>query len=84
MADQLIEAMTVPFSPKDYKDEFRKSVDDLLHQKAKGKKIIKEKSKSNRTSNVIDIMDALRKSLASKKTKPTNKSRATKKKASKS
>lgn len=62
MARQLVESMTKPFDPSLYKDEYQEKLRDLIAKKIEGKEITPEPSA--RPGNVIDLMDALKQSLA--------------------
>lgn len=65
MADRLIESLTTPFDPATYRDEFRTQVRNLIDQKAAGREVISREPKEQaRSGKVIDLMDALRQSLA--------------------
>lgn len=73
LARQLIESKDAPFDPHDFKNRYEESLKQIVHAKMKGKKIVAPKESEDTESNVVDIMDALRKSLdkksATKKTK---------------
>jgi DNA end-binding protein Ku len=62
LAKKLIETLASPFHPKDYKDEYKKNVERLIEQKRKGKSVTAMKAPAIRP--VVDIMQALRQSLA--------------------
>lgn len=63
LAKTLVDQLKAPFKPAEFKDTYRKNVERLIEQKQKGHKItaIKQPKKSP----VIDLMDALKRSLAS-------------------
>jgi DNA end-binding protein Ku len=62
MARQLIGSLSVKFDPAKYKDEYRDKVLELIDAKAKGEEIhFAPKAKE---AKVVNLMDALRKSLA--------------------
>jgi len=66
LAEQLVENLTADFKPQDYHDEFQARLRTLVEAKAKGRKIaVPEHHPRGR---VIDIMDALKKSLSAKET----------------
>lgn len=71
LAEQLIETLSEDFKPAQYHDTFQEQLRALVEAKQKGK-IITEKSAPKR-AKVIDMMDALKKSL--KETTPTGKRR---------
>jgi DNA end-binding protein Ku len=62
LADQLVETLSAPFKPEAYKDEFQERLNELIQAKLKGKTVAVA-PKSARAP-VIDMMQALKKSLA--------------------
>ena len=62
MAKTLINAMVQPFQPEQYKDEYKAKLWDVINRKIQGKEIITPDE--NIQINVIDIMEALKQSLA--------------------
>lgn len=73
LAMTLIDQMTDKFRPEKYKDEYNKKIQDAIKKKIAGKKIVYSK-KETMPKNIINIMDALKKSLKpSKKTKALQK-----------
>jgi DNA end-binding protein Ku len=88
MAGQLIESMSGEWSPKDYKDEFRSRLEAVIRKKMKSKGALAEAEEAeyeapeDTTTNVVDFMSLLRKSIAGNKRTPAKK-RATKKTAKK-
>ena len=77
MAKTIIESMTGKFEPEKYKDEYREKVLAAIEQKISGKEINSPRERSE--GKVIDLMDALQKSLlavkkpAAKKAAPVKK-----------
>jgi DNA end-binding protein Ku len=64
LAKRLIETLASPFRPEKYNDEYRKNVERLIAQKRKGSEVTPvEQPKPGR---VVDIMEALKRSLESK------------------
>ena len=61
IAKQLIESMTTGWSPENYRDTYRKRVEDLIERKRRGEEIVTEGAPPE-DSNVTDLMDALRRS----------------------
>ena len=61
MAKTLIESMVKPFDPALYKDEYQERLRDLIEKKIAGKEIVA--AKQEEPSNVIDLMEALKKSI---------------------
>lgn len=62
MAKTLVNAMVQPFQPEQYKDEYKAKLWDIINQKIQGKEITAPAE--NIQVNVIDIMEALKQSLA--------------------
>jgi DNA end-binding protein Ku len=65
LAEMLIDELTEKkFNPLQYKDEYRERVIDRIRAKSKGKDIMaQEPEKEEKGGEVIDIMEALRRSL---------------------
>lgn len=93
LAKSLIHHLKAPFHPKEFHDTYRENVEQLIEEKRKGKKITLVKQP--RQAPVIDLMEALKRSLkggvssaksapakaAPAKTRHTTKKVASKKKA---
>lgn len=62
MAKTLINAMVKNFEPEQYKDEYQTRLWEIINQKIQGKEIVAPVE--NVQVNVIDIMEALKQSLA--------------------
>ncbi|MGB6264217.1 MAG: Ku protein, partial [Candidatus Acidiferrales bacterium] len=62
LADQLVKSLSAPFKPDIYKDEFQERLNELIEAKLKGKTISAAPQKGK--ARVIDMMEALKKSLA--------------------
>lgn len=64
LAEMLIDELTEKeFQPLQYKDEYRERLLDRIRAKSKGKAITAEEPEEDRGGEVIDIMEALRRSL---------------------
>jgi DNA end-binding protein Ku len=63
MAKSLVQHLTAEFKPGEFHDTFRDNVERLIAEKKKGEKITTVKQPRN--APVIDLMDALKKSLQS-------------------
>jgi DNA end-binding protein Ku len=61
IAKQLMESMTTRWNPQNYRDTYRKRVEDLIERKRRGEEIVTEGAPPE-DSNVVDLMDALRRS----------------------
>ncbi|MBV8842407.1 MAG: Ku protein [Bryobacterales bacterium] len=80
MAKTLVEHLTGPFEPSKFHDTYRENVERLIEQKQKGQKITTVKQPRN--APVIDIMEALKRSLkAAPEQKPSRTSPRKKHKA---
>ena len=76
MARQLIESMATPWKPSDYKDEFRAKLHKAIEKRMKSKGVVtpvEDEAPEETTTNVVDFMDLLRKSIASNKRTPSTK-----------
>jgi len=67
MAEQLIGSLESKFDPKKYKDQYREQVLALLERKAEGEEIVAEEPAEEPRGKVVNLMDALQKSLAAAK-----------------
>jgi DNA end-binding protein Ku len=65
MAVTLIEAMAAPFDPEKFKDIYREKLQELIAAKVEGRQIAAEAP--TKAAPVIDIMEALMKSVAIKR-----------------
>lgn len=63
LATELISRKAAPFEPQRYKDSYAVALKALVDEKAKGRKIIATPEAEPRGSNVVNLMDALRKSV---------------------
>jgi len=65
LAEQLIESLAAHFEPGKYQDTYQNSLQELIDAKASGRKIAVVPQAASKTP-VIDLMEALKKSLANK------------------
>ncbi|HMD30472.1 MAG TPA: Ku protein [Candidatus Acidoferrales bacterium] len=65
LAEQLITSLAVPFEPQKYKDEYQTNVRSMIDAKLKGQEVTE--AAQPHLAPVIDLMEALKKSLAEKK-----------------
>jgi DNA end-binding protein Ku len=63
IAKQIIAQAKGPFDPAGFRDRYKEAVRELMQSKAKGKDIAHRPAPGPSESNVIDLMEALRKSL---------------------
>jgi len=61
LASHIVKTKPGHFKPEKFEDRYEEALKDILKKKAQGKKI--EKVEHEQSSNVIDLMDALRKSV---------------------
>jgi DNA end-binding protein Ku len=69
LAENLIAAMTKPFDPEKYHDTYRRQLTELIERKAEGKRIPLP-SEPQKTAQIVDLMDALKRSLEKSGKKP--------------
>jgi DNA end-binding protein Ku len=67
MAEQLIASLAADFDIRKYKDDYREQVLALLGRKAEGEEIVAEAAAEEPRGKVVNLMDALQKSLAAAK-----------------
>ncbi len=61
LAEQLVESLEADFQPEKYHDTFQEKLKAVIQAKLKGKTIVEEKQPAR--AKVIDMMDALKRSL---------------------
>lgn len=74
LAEQLVESLSVRFDIQNYHDEFQQRLKELIEARRKGREIAAEPAPKR--APVIDIMDALKKSLAESETRAKQTGRA--------
>lgn len=72
MAKSIIEAMTAPFEPEKYHDEYRKKLEEAIEQKIAGKEIVAPIEKA--INSAVSLMEALQASLTQVKKTPKKQS----------
>ena len=79
MAGQLIDSMSSPWKPTEYRDTYTDRVKDLIKAKEKGATFAEE-AEAPEATNVVDLMEVLRRSVESARTgkRPTARRTATK------
>ncbi|MET0616471.1 MAG: Ku protein [Luteibacter sp.] len=79
MASDLIESMSATWAPGDYRDEFRDKLRKAIEKRLKSKGVTTavedddERTPENATTNVVDFMALLKKSLGAKTRTPAKK-----------
>jgi DNA end-binding protein Ku len=64
LADQLIQSLAAPWQPEKYRDEYQENLKGMIQAKLKGQEVTEVAQPH--MAPVIDLMEALKKSLASK------------------
>ena len=79
MAKSLVKHLATPFKPEEFHDTYRENVERLIEQKKKGQKItvVKQPAKAP----VIDLMEALKRSLQLTPSRPSGKKSSARRKA---
>lgn len=67
LAEQLVKSLAAPFDPNRYEDEYQKRLLELVEAKAEGKTV--KGTPHRKKAPVIDLMEALKKSLSVKEKK---------------
>jgi DNA end-binding protein Ku len=68
LADQLIQSLAAPWQPDKYRDEYQQNLRTMIDAKLKGQEVTEVAQPH--LAPVIDLMEALKKSLAEKKAPP--------------
>jgi len=66
MALSLVDEMTAPWRPDDFRDEYSERVEDLIKAKKSGKEIAHE-DEPEPSADVVDLFEALSRSVKSRK-----------------
>jgi len=87
LARELIARKAAPFEPEHFHDSYAEAMRELIQEKAKGRRIVARPSPAAPEGKVVDLLDALRKSLktnseAAPGKKPEKRGRTAQKKAS--
>jgi DNA end-binding protein Ku len=70
LAVQLIEKKSGPFKAEQFQDHYATALRDLIQKKMRGQKIVAPREETQKGAKIIDLMSALKKSIAEGKTKP--------------
>jgi DNA end-binding protein Ku len=70
LAVHIVESKKGRFDPEKFKDEYENALKELLRKKQKGERI--ERPKEPSRTNVVNLMDALRRSVAQEKRAPAS------------
>lgn len=63
MAESYIETMTGDFDPEEYVDEYREAILEVVQAKVEGQEVVAAPEPEAEEEKVVDLMDALRKSV---------------------
>jgi DNA end-binding protein Ku len=77
LAEHILEGKAGEFDPSEFVDRYEEAVVDMLKQKQAGVAVPKQKAAAP-ASNVVNLMDALRKSIAAEKSAPKEQGKRTK------
>jgi DNA end-binding protein Ku len=80
LAKKLIETLAEPFKPEQFHDEYKETLQELIEKKKKGQKVTP--IRQPKPAPVIDLMQALQKSLAKNNANKTSASKKTTRKRS--
>ena len=80
LAVQLIEKKAAAFKPDKFEDHYATALKALIKDKLKGRKIVAHEDERPKGGNIVDLMEALKKSVGGPPSKPKT-SRGTKKRA---
>jgi DNA end-binding protein Ku len=67
MAESLIESMSADFDPDQYHDDYREALQQVIEAKVSGREIVEQPVQEEETGSVVDLMAALRASVAAAK-----------------
>jgi DNA end-binding protein Ku len=67
MAQSLIESMSADFDPGQYHDDYREALQQVIEAKVEGREIVEQPVQEEETGSVVDLMAALRASVAAAK-----------------
>ena len=67
MARQLIQQLSSKFNPEEFEDEYRKAVEALIERKIEGEEITVAEEPAEEPTKVVDLMEALKASVAQAK-----------------
>jgi DNA end-binding protein Ku len=67
MAQSLIESMSADFDPGQYHDDYREALQQVIEAKVEGREVVEQPVQEEETGSVVDLMAALRASVAAAK-----------------
>jgi DNA end-binding protein Ku len=69
MAESYISALSADFEPGEFADNYREALEEVIQAKVAGHEVTAPAEEPKSTGQVVDLMDALRRSVAEAKTK---------------
>ena len=63
MAESLVSSMSGDFEPENYTDEYRAALQQVIDAKVEGREVVEAAAPKTTSSNVVDLMAALRASV---------------------
>jgi DNA end-binding protein Ku len=67
MAESYINALSGDFEPEEFSDEYRGALEEVIEAKVAGREVVAVAEEPESTGQVVDLMDALRRSVAEAK-----------------
>jgi DNA end-binding protein Ku len=67
MAESYIDALSGEFTPDEYEDHYRGALEQVIEAKAEGREVVRPPEQEPTDTGVVDLMDALRRSVAAAK-----------------
>ena len=67
MAESYIDALSGDFTPEEYSDGYRQALEEVIDAKIEGREVVRPAEEAPAEGKVVDLMDALRKSVAAAK-----------------
>jgi DNA end-binding protein Ku len=67
MAQSLIDSMSSDFDPTQYHDDYRQALQQVIEAKVEGREVVEQPVEEEETGSVVDLMAALRASVAAAK-----------------
>jgi DNA end-binding protein Ku len=67
MAESYIDTLTAPFDPGEFTDQYREALEEVIEAKSAGRPVKEEEAPVPDRGEVVDLMEALRRSVADAK-----------------
>ena len=67
MAESYINALSGDFEPEEFSDEYRQALEEVIEAKVAGHEVVAPAEEPRATGQVVDLMEALRRSVAEAK-----------------